>query len=94
MAHPAHTTRPPVATQRSCQLDPLRFTAGQCGRETIQRQVVKTHRVEKIQPLPHFQSECSRQFRACMGVSFSDPKKLLAPEIVSAAVSQIFLPES
>ena len=72
-------------------MNALRLSARKRGSETIERQVVQAHRIQKIQPLPHFVQNRPGNL-LCMGDELEAVEELLALAIVSAAASQMFSP--
>src|SRR5258708_28464194 len=56
-----------MRTERSCELNALRFSAGERGGQAVQREVVETHLIKKLQARANFFQDSVRDFQVPFG---------------------------
>src|SRR6266581_6129448 len=56
-----------MRTERSCKLNALRFSAGERGGQAVQREVVETHLIKKLQARANFFQDSVRDFQVPFG---------------------------
>src|SRR5258708_6219563 len=56
-----------MRTERRCELDPLRFSAGERGGQPVEREVIEAHFIQKLQPRSNLFQNSVRDFQVPFG---------------------------